>query len=307
MKPQQNFLRVPCVPCVLSGVLLLSLAGCNEPAKTGGNDAPPLNPPQPYAEIAAAYNQRVQVIERIWSRAVVEVEWIDKAGKKQLEQGEGPLIVRKPGELALAIGKVGITRFWLGCDDEYYWFFDLPDNNRTAYFGRQDQIAHEQSQSLPLPLRPDQLIRLAGVTALPTFDDPSAADAVKVERIAGGHRITLPPEQGFGGLVMRTTIDADYHATRIELLTSKGQLMVDATLSAFKRMEITGQPPGAWPSIARRIRVALPQHKAQVTLFIEKLTDDPDKVKDAQFDFKRLVKLLKVDRTLDIDKEKPRR
>jgi hypothetical protein len=282
-----------CALCALCG----AIAGCQTTETTDG-DGPPLDPPRPYAELAADYNQRIALIERIWSRSVVEVEWIDREGKKQLEQGEGPLIVRKPGEMALAIGKLGVTRFWLGCDDERYWFFDLAEDRRTAYVGRQDRIATERSESLPLPIRPDRLIRLAGITPLPRYDD---ASAVRVERTPTGHRITLPADKALGGLVMRTTVDDACRATRIELLMPDGRLLIDAALSAFARMEITGQPPGAWPEIARRIRVALPYHRAEVSLFIEKLTDDPTRVKDVQFDFDKLTAALRVDRTVDID------
>lgn len=282
---------------VLSCLLGALLCACESTPTTSG-DAQPLDPPQPYAELATAYNRRVAPIRRVWSRAVVEIEWTDGDGKKHLEQGEGPMIVRKPGELALAIGKLGVTRFWLGCGQDRYWFFDLADDKRVAYVGKQDRAVLSRTRALPIPMRPDRLIRLAGITALPVFDDPSV---VHVERTAEGHRITLPADRELGGLRTQVNIDGQSRATRVRLMTARGELLVDASLARFEPMRIEGQPPGAWPDVARRIEVMLPRHQAKIDLFIEQLTDSEDKVKDVQFDFDRLTKALKVDAIEDVD------
>ncbi len=268
--------------------------GC-EPVKTRGDGAPTLGR-MTYEQVRAAYNDRIAPIDTLWVRSVVEIRWTDEEGDRHFEQGDGPLIVRRPSELALAIGKLGNTRFWLGCDAKRYWLFDLEDP-RTAYVGEQDNIARAAQQVLPLPIRPDQLIGLIGLQPL-----PDAAGAT-VEAQTEHYRVTLPASPALGGLEARMKIDTDFKPVHIALLDAQRRTIVDATLESFTRMRLEGRPPGAWPWMPQRVHVVLGQGEAQITLFMRDPAEGGDKVRDVQFDFERLVKAHQIapDRVIDVD------
>lgn len=281
-----------------SGLALLvvaGLCGCQKAKDRKGATDVPL-PPMTYAQIAESYNARVERVQTLWVRSVVEIRWKDKDGKKHFEQGDGPLIIRKPSELALAIGKLGNTRFWLGCDADRYWLFDL-HKPRKAYVGKQSNVANAARQVLPLPIRPDQMIGLIGLRSLPDTDQ------AQVEIDGGRYRLTLPPDQALGGMQPVLWLDAQIRPVRIQLRDGRPSVIVDAELSKYSRMKLSDAAPGAWPSLATRVHMVLGDGQATVTLFMRNPIDGTSKIKDAQFNFEKLVKLLKVEQVEDVDQK----
>ena len=255
-----------------------------QPAKDAA--APPSAPVLSTSEIREGYNRRVEKIERLWARPIVEIRWVDAEGKSHFEQGDGPLIVRKPHDLALAIGKAGNVFMWLGRNAERYWLFELrppKDQPTTAYVGRIDELDRIDPRKLPLPVRPDQLIELLGITELP--------DGIEVA-------ITEPPNAGYAvlgpvpGSGARTywSLDEKLRPTRVGFIDpASGEVIAEAELSNYKPLPITGAPPGAWPDIATTVEIKVPASRANLKLILSDFTDDPAKIKDAQFDFERLV------------------
>lgn len=287
-------IRRPARTLALLSLVALVNIGC-EPATNVQPDPPPA-PPLSYDQLRSTHNARIADVDRLWARSVVEVRWTDDEGRGHFEQGDGPLIVRKPDELALAIGKLGNTRFWLGCDGERYWLFDVGDKQRLAYVGRQDNIANARRSVLPLPIQPTRLIGLLDITPLPDTDD------ALVTRDGDDHLIVLPPDDDLAGLLRKIRMDAKGRITEIELMDGRGRTVLLAELSRFQRMPLEGRPPGAHPWLAGRIHIIVPRADASVTLFIHDPSEGAGRIKDKQFDFDALTRALKIDRVVDVDR-----
>lgn len=275
-------------------VALLMLGGC------GPTDVEPDQPTVTYAELAAAHNAAVDRLEQLWVRTVLEARWVDEQGDKHFEQGDGPLIVRKPHELALAIGKLGNTRYWLGADADRYWLFDLSGERRTAYIGRIDRIgnpakADPDRRALPLPIQPNRLIGLLDITAWPDDVRPEVT-ATEI-----GHVFTLPAEAALGGLGRQIEVGPDARARRIALLDADDRVVLEAVLSDPGPVELADAPPGAWPRLAERIEIRLPRSDAKLKLVMRSPTGGADKVRDVQFDFEKLARLHRIERVVDLD------
>jgi len=289
---------------ILFTLSALSVCVVNIACESTPTDAPPDAPPRPalsYAQLHAGHAARIAPIDQFWSRSVMEIRWTDEDGDRHFEQGDGPLIVRPPNELALAIGKLGNTRFWLGGNAERYWLFDLAGDERIAYVGKQSQVTHAARQVLPLPIRPDQLIGLLDITPLPSPD--AVADDVLITRDGDDHVILLPPEERLAGLMRKLRIDDRHRVTQIELMDRRGRMILTADLSRFARMDIEGMPSGGEPYVAQRIHITIGagEDATAITLFARSATQGKNKVKDQQFDFDTLVKALKIDRVIDVD------
>lgn len=288
-KFQRLSLCTLCVLCV--SVVNVFLFGCQPPKDTAA--APAGLPAVSASELREAYNQRADRIERFWAHSVVEVDWVDAEGDAHFEQGDGPLIVRKPDEFALAVGKLGNTILWLGRNAERYWLFELkPPKGQpaTAYVGRIDELDGVGPRRLPLPIRPDQLIELLGVTPLP--------DGLTVTRPAeqpGLYQVLGPSVPGQA----RTYwwLNAELRPVRIGFIDpADGQVIAEAQLSEYRDLTMVGQPPGAWPYVPGRVEIRVPRSRASLRLFLSDVTNDPKKFRDAQFDFEALVKALKPQR-----------
>jgi hypothetical protein len=245
------------------------------------------------SEIRQAYNRRVGRIDRFWARSVVEVDWVDAEGKSHFEQGDGPLIVRKPAEFALAVGKLGNTILWLGRDAERYWLLELKppgDQPATAYVGRIDELDRMDGRSSPLPIRADRLIELLGVTPLPeeiTVTQP--ADQPGLYQVVGA--------QGPGEPTIYWWLDRQLRPVRIGFVDAvTKQVVAEAKLSGEEEVRLVPQTTTGNPEIAGRIEIRMPARRATMRLFLSDATTKPDKFRDAQFDFESLVKSLKPQR-----------
>lgn len=288
---------------VLCGLVCLAavhvLAGCH-----AGPSRAPVGPMSvtflDYGEVARRHNARLAGVERLWARAVVEMRWTEPDGKRRYEQGDGNLIARLPDDLALGIGKLGNTRLWLGANGARYWLLDLSGDQRVAYVGEANAgVSGVQAGpgAGPLPVRPDAIVGLLGIGRLDPADDAVAA------RVDGRIVATLPAvmdeAQGAVRPARELGFDAEGRLDRITVIDREGQAILQVTLEQFKPMPLTGKAPGAWPDVARRMRLVVgPQTEepARIDLNLEDLTDNPDKFKDAQFDLGRLVDALQIDR-----------
>src|SRR5262249_54442096 len=150
----------------LSFVLLVAsltcLTGCPTPPTREPKSVAPPGPAPAYADLAARYNANIAGLDRLWSRAVVELNWRDDRGKKRFEQGDGNLITGLPDRVALSIGKLGNTLFWAGGDAQRYWLFDL-QGDKVAYVGRHAYIGSPCTLESPLAVQPRDLVRLLGI------------------------------------------------------------------------------------------------------------------------------------------------
>ena len=277
----------------------LFLVGC-ETTPTDDQPTPP-KPALTYAQLQAGHAARVAPIDQLWARGELVIRWTDDKGERRMEQGEGPLILRRPNELAFAVGKFGQTRFWLGCDQNRYWLFDLGDDKRVAYVGRQKNIANARQQVLPLPIRPDRLLILLDVLPLP--DPATVGDQVVVARDGEDHLIVLPPEPQLHGLMRKLRMDEQFRVTEIDLMDRRGRRIMLAKLGAFDPMTLDDQPEEQYPDVAEAVHITLGDHEDATTIIIRPLAarQGTSKVKDRQFDFDALVKAMKIDEVVDVD------
>ena len=241
------------------------------------------------ADLLATYNARAEKVQRLWARVDVTIWQTGEDGRRQREQGDGIVAYQKPDELALALGKLGDTWYWLGSNAQRFWWFDLnPQDDRpnTAYVGRHEDLDSTNARSGVL-LPPRQLIELLGITTL-----PAAAEQVAVEPVRGREQtaVTFRVPVTFGGRpafqqIRVGTITS--HPMSIEFIDTDGQLLASAQLGGYKPLPTPGAPLGAWPAVPTRITALLPEHGVELKIVVDSpsLTSEEEKFSDAMFDF----------------------
>lgn len=284
-------------------VSLGSLGGCE--AFSFMDDDEPVGP-EPveidYAKLAERYNRRTGRIGSIHARAVVEIDFTNANGKQQFEQGDGKFMYRRPLDLAMTIGKLGEIILWIGGDRERYWWLELKpsgDAPTTAYVGRHDERVSLDDGTGPLPVGPGELLALMGLAPIAGPEESHPMP----EPVDDGKRVWVTAYLGAakGAPPARhTLIDvATGRPLESKIVDKDGKVIVASKLSNYEPMKVMGKPPGDWPWLPTRIEMTAPSRKARLTLYLSDATDgkEGDKIKDAQFDFQKLVDLLDVQRT----------
>lgn len=125
-----------------------------------------------YAELAAAHNERVAMLQQLYSRGVLEVRWRDDTGVQKREpQVDLDLYFMPQRRTAFRASKVGEIYLWLGSDAQQFWVFDMTGEERVLFHAAHDIYGGESGEaSMPHPL----LIRdLMGLVSLPEREGES--------------------------------------------------------------------------------------------------------------------------------------
>ncbi len=236
-------------------------------------------------EIAERHNARTARLDRLWSRAAVQLRYADRDGKLRREQGEGHLQVVQPAKLALSVGKVGEVIFWLGSDERRFWWFELGENSRAG-------VALHENATAPcigdaaLPVHPLDLLDLLGVTPIPA----SGGAAPMVDR--RGQLVIDAPAQGGA---RRLFFDPEtLRPVRIELWRAgEREPAVYSELDEYARVDIPGVG-GVDPRAASRVRVVHRDSDSEIILFLSDISDGSrfGRLSPEAFEFATLVESL---------------
>lgn len=154
-------------------VSLLMVTGCIpkpivRPAYYGPTDALPT--------LVDKLNARNNRITTLWAKGSFSADLIDPETKKHTGgDGDLNLMFTKPGNLRLAGSTFGTRLFDIGTNDKQYWM-GLPQQD-TIYVGTHE--AADKGGASRLPVRPDLLVEVLGVTPLQTDLLKEPAPAVR--------------------------------------------------------------------------------------------------------------------------------
>lgn len=273
-------------------VTLMVLGGCAQPK-------PPLDePPGPLptvSDVVARYNARVERLEAIESPIELVVTAMDSAGKATREQGEGNLKMVRPRQVALRVDKVSQTFFWLGSNDERYWWFDLRGDEKVALIGTHEKARAEVAARFGLPVHPADLLDLAGVAPLVEGDVAGA-----LRWASDGKHVVLELPGRWGA--KRLTIDpVSGEASRVEMLSLDQSVVASSRLEGYVRVPVRGSA-AASARMATRVFAEVPSAKATVELIIHTpVNNGAERIKPANFDYVDLKKRMGIEREVDLD------
>ncbi|QDU71309.1 hypothetical protein [Mucisphaera calidilacus] len=237
-------------------------------------DAPP---PPSYALAASMHNERIANIDRLWAATDLKLEWIEDEEHK-IEQGSGNLLLIRPDQIALTIGKLGHVRLWAGMNPTADYLFDLRGDGVVYIHRRPDgRPADIFSPDLPVPLQPRDVPWLLGIMPLP--------ETGNIE-VVNGYWL-LEPE----GVPTRLLLNPhDLTPFRIDRIGPDGTSSILAIHSNF--LPVDGIP-GPTTLMARRLQIVENGKEARIDLDLDRLRGGQQaqrKLRPAAFDLDRLIK-----------------
>ncbi len=287
------------VPILLAGVASLAgLAGCELGPKGPATPVNSATMPLPsYSAVSERYNQRVARLDKVWARISIRVTGVDKEGNKVDEQAEGHLQVIRPDKLALSITKVGETYFYLGSNEQVYWWLDLHEDKK-ALVGRHEKATPQLAARFDVPVHPLDLLELLGITPLP----PGAAAATAWSRDGRLLEVTLPGRWGKRHLSLDP---ATFQPRYIELLDSRGKVLVAAELEDPQPVVV--RCDSATPPMASLYNIDIATSGTHITLRLYDPENRCDRQKLTPFDFDALLKAYGVTAIERLDDPPPPR
>jgi hypothetical protein len=255
-----------------------------------------------YATLVTKYNKKINGLDRVWSRAVVEVTWKD-GDADRFEQGEGLFIVEQPSNTALTVGKLGNIVLWAGSNTDSSWLLDLKEGDSTAYTIHNANIGNAAAKPLPVAVKPNDMIKLVGITKLDPNNPPSDPQVEWVDDDNAKGFLIEPP-----GTNTRILIDpVTYLATRVEVLDANGHAVIDSHLSKPESVDQKGSFFGGGATMNSRIEIFVPTKKDKVVLYLSDLSSGADekRITDDLFSPSDILGTYKPSKTVELDKDVP--
>ncbi len=279
--------------------MLITGAAC-QTAGRGDGGAPAAAIPLPdYETIRVRIAEQTESLDRLRTPLSVRLISPDRSGTALTEQVEGNLQIMRPSSVALRIDKVGQTVFYIGSNDEHYWWFDLGDE-KVAYVGRLENASPEKAQRMGVPVHPLDLPDLLGLTPLPAAD--AAEWPPRVVRSADNRRIGVEAPARWG--MKRLWLNPSTYAIEaVELYDATGVIAAVSELSGHARVRVRGDALVS-PVLARRALVRLPASESELRLTLpdsDEAENPGDRLRTKAFDLTLLLDAYGIARTVDLD------
>lgn len=282
---------------VLGALALLAACATSRPDE----GAPDERVPADYDTLVEAFNERAEQIESIWAPAIVDVEFTEEDGGTNWEQGNGRFQFRQPDSLSLNVGKLGTNWFWVGCNADLYWIFDLREDQQILYFGRNAANGRLAATRLGWPVVPRELVVLAGNSPIP---DAATLRERGMTGVAWSRPVKERVFLEWRRNNVRTTRFVLENDTmlpiRVVLFNDAGDPVVRAELSNHDNLPTRGAG-GDPPDIARRYVIRNLETGDEVRIRLDTGLRGDKRISDKVFDLEALAETLGITRVVDLD------
>jgi hypothetical protein len=239
--------------------------GCQPRRSAAGRtgQAPPYTgPTQPMAEVVAEINANNSALPELWARHYFEANIVDDRGRATFANGDGVLLYKAPLGMRFVGEKPGVGRiFTIGSTEERYWLTLSPPNDASRmWWGWYRNLGKPCVDMRAVPVRPDQVLQVLGVSTIPTnFIEPPApvmrfnndADSYMfVWQVPAGDRWAAQKEIWYD---RQTKLPR-----RVFLFDEHGRVVLRAKLSQHTPVEVPDVPRERWPRVARRYELYFP-------------------------------------------------
>ncbi len=288
---------------VIAAVAFGGLWGCASPQGGPRFERPEIMPS--YAQTATRFNNRVERLDRVWASAVVTIRTPKERGGTRIDQAEGYLQIEQPDKTSLSIMKLGETYFYLGSDEDGYWWLDLSDrDHKVALYGLHAEATPEIVAELGLPVHPQELLDLLALTPLPGPKTSGLASSlvapgtVDWDNQRGMLKVTVPATWGTRVLWLDPVTMAPQ---RTELRDGRGRVRAACDMARYTSVPVRGDGRVP-PKMASQYRVEFPASQARATIELYGTMNKP--ISPRAFDFENLVESYGVDEVILLRSER---
>jgi len=243
-------------PVIALACLLVS-GCCNCPRPT---QAIHPNPKETLDDVVSAINVNNQKIPTLWSSLYYKADIHDDKGRSHTVFGEGVLLYRAPMGMRLVGQKEFVgTVFEIGSTETEYWLEIKPELN-TLWVGRYADLAHVDIDRLPIPIRPDLVLSVLGISTINTNLTALPAPTMRYNNEQDVYMFVWI-DKGPDRWVAQKEIWYDRQTKqprRVLLYDSNGRNVLRADLSMPTKVQLEGTPQNQWPTMPGDYKLFFP-------------------------------------------------
>ena len=244
--------------------ILLACGCCNCPkAGPGGGAALRRNPPtQPMEAIVNAINANNERIPSLWATLNYSATIRDEHGQAHsVTSDDGVMLYQRPDKFRL-VGKkefVG-TVFDIGTNGRQFWLEVVPGTNRM-WWGNFEDLRRLDLGRLPIPIRPDLVLEVLGVSTIPTnFAASTVIPIMRYDSAADAYAFLFSVRAPDRWLAQKEVWydRATLRPRRVVLYDRDGRPVLQAQLAKDTRVQVPDEPPANWPLVAGDYKLFFP-------------------------------------------------
>jgi hypothetical protein len=256
MKNATAYLRASAFIC---GLIVL-VVGC-------GPKTPPARkaytgPTESLAEVVAAVNENNSRLPTFWAEvAKMTASYVDDRGKRQNETLDGGnLLYRGPRNVRLLGSKTLVGPILdLGNNEETYWLSIKSPGPDTAWWGHFENLGKPCSQ--PIPIRPDLLMEVLGISILETDLTRLPAPILRFNSDEDAYMLLWTSKLPDRWVATREVWydRQSYRPKLVNLFDADGRVVLRAYLMNHKPVELANTPRDQWPVVATEYDLRFPE------------------------------------------------
>jgi len=216
--------------------------------------------------VVQGINANNRKLPSIWCRQDMEASIVDDKGKRHNEILSGNLLYRGPRDLLIVATKDPVGRvFELGSNDDVYWM-SIKVGPDTAWWGRYKNLGKPCSE--PIPIRPDLIVQVLGVTVLAEDFNQLPAPVMRFNPDADAYMFIFNaklPDRWVA--VKEVWYDRATLSPRLVLLFDEnGRIVLRAYLSNHRKVKLENAPEDQWPTMATQYQLYFPDSGSKLSM-----------------------------------------
>lgn len=246
------------LPHLIIAVGMLT-AGCCQTARRPA-PKPYYGQTEPMATVAQAVNANNEKIPTLWANLNYSATVNEQGTVHSVSGGDGILLYSRPVNFRLVAKKEFVgTVFDLGTNGKEYWLEVVPGTNRM-WWGRYEDLVHTELGKSPIPIRPDLVLEVLGVSLINTDFNVPPVPTMRFNNDQDAYMFVFNVHAPDRWLALKEVwYDRRSHRPRrVILYDANGRAVLRADLSMDTTVQVPGEDPRTWPTIAGDYKLFFP-------------------------------------------------
>ena len=226
---------------------------------------------EPMDAVVQNVNANNDRIPTLWANLNYSATVNDNGTMRSVSGGDGVLLYSRADQFRLVAKKEFVgTVFDLGTNGKEYWLEVVPGTNRM-WWGRYEDLVHTQLGKSPIPIRPDLVLEVLGVSVINTDFNVPPVPTMRFNNDEDAYMFVFNVHAPDRWLALKEVwFDRQSHRPRrVILYDANGRAVLRADLSMDTKVQVPGEDPKTWPVMAGDYKLFFPDSGSRMEFTVK--------------------------------------